>query len=102
MQLTRFEQAVLKKLREVPRGRVTTYGTLARAVGIPRAARAVGNTMNKNPDAPRVPCHRVVDSNGELGGYAGGINKKIKILKSEGVKVKDGKIKDFNLILYKF
>ena len=102
MSLTKFEIAVLEKLKKVPHGQVTTYGILAKAVGRPGAARAVGNAVNKNPWAPRVPCHRVVKSTGELGGFASGTRKKIGLLKKEGVMVKKGRIIDFNLILYKF
>ncbi|MDO8260488.1 MAG: MGMT family protein, partial [Candidatus Magasanikbacteria bacterium] len=83
--LSDFERSVLHELEKVPLGRVTTYQNLAKKVGKPKAARAVGNALNKNPWAPRVPCHRVVKSNGEIGGYAFGIEKKIGILKSEGV-----------------
>ncbi|MFH1290803.1 MAG: MGMT family protein [Nanoarchaeota archaeon] len=86
----KFNEKCYKVLRKVPRGKVTTYGALARAVGKPGAARAVGNAMNKNFHAPRVPCHRVVRSDGKVGGFATGTAKKIKMLKKEGVEVKDG------------
>jgi len=66
-------------LKTVPCGRVTTYGDLAKALGRSGASRAVGRAMNTNPNAPTVPCHRVVMSDGCLGGFAFGINKKIKI-----------------------
>ena len=102
MSLTDFEKAVLAKLKNVPCGNVTTYRLLAKAVGKPRAARAIGNAVNKNPWAPKAPCHRVVKSTGELGGFASGPKKKIELLKKEGVIVEKGRIKDFNLILYKF
>jgi methylated-DNA-[protein]-cysteine S-methyltransferase len=102
MSLTEFQNKVLMKLKEVPCGKVTTYGYLARAAGHPGAARAVGNAVNKNPWAPRVPCHRVVASGGGIGGFASGINNKIKLLKKEGVEVKKGRILGFNEILYKF
>ena len=92
MSLTEFETKVLTKLKNVPRGKVITYRDLARAVGKPRAARAVGNAVHKNPYAPQVPCHRVVKQNGELGGFASGPRKKIALLKKEGVIVKKGKI----------
>lgn len=101
-QLTSFEQLVLKKLTQVPRGKVTTYAELAWAVGRPGAARAVGNALNKNPHPVAVPCHRVVKSDGSLGGYALGIDKKIEILKREGVTVEKGRILDFSKVLWKF
>jgi methylated-DNA-[protein]-cysteine S-methyltransferase len=90
-----FALAVYAALKRVPRGRVTTYGDLARAAGKPGAARAVGNALHKNPYAPAVPCHRVVMSDGRLGGFAGGPKKKTALLKNEGVAVENGKIADF-------
>jgi len=97
-----FAQAVYSALKKVPQGRVTSYSALTNASGRPGAARAIGNALNKNPFAPQVPCHRVVKSNGEVGGFAHGTKKKIKLLKSEGIKIKNNKIIDFNLVLYKF
>ena len=101
-QITEFEKKVYKILKRVPRGNVTIYTELAKAVGRPRAMRAVGNALNKNPYAPEVPCHRVVKSCGSLGGFASGERKKAELLKKEGIKVVKGRIKNFNLILYKF
>ena len=71
----------------VPAGKVTTYGAIARRLGQPNGARAVGQAMNRNPYAPDVPCHRVVGSDGQLTGYAGGLPEKKRILKQEGVKI---------------
>lgn len=101
-----FREKVYEQLRKVPKGKVTTYKELAKAVGT-RAYRAVGMAMRTNPYAPEVPCHRVVKSNGELGGFMGKmkgeeIAKKIKLLKSEGVEVKDGRIVGFSQVLYRF
>jgi methylated-DNA-[protein]-cysteine S-methyltransferase len=70
-------------------------------VGRPQAHRAVGNAMNKNPFAPEVPCHRVVKSNGDLGGFGGGSRLKIKRLQEEGVKVSNNKIVNFQSVLFK-
>ena len=67
----------------------------------PLKHRAVGSAMNKNPFAPIVPCHRVVKSNGELGGFSGDINLKIKRLQEEGVKVSNNKIVNFQSVLFK-
>jgi len=75
----------------VPRGQVTTYAAVAEALGSPGAARAVGNAMRTNPDAPAVPCHRVVGSDGKLTGYAFGLDRKAALLRAEGVGVVDGK-----------
>lgn len=97
--LTEFEKQVLAELPKIPDGRVTTYARLAARVGRPRASRAVGNALNKNPDAPLVPCHRVVKSDGGIGGYEFGIDEKIKLLKKEGVIVKEGKVLNFLEIL---
>ena len=82
---TPFERAVMQKAREIPRGKVTTYAALASAVGKPRAARAVGNVMAKNPFPIVVPCHRVVRSDLRLGGYAYGSEVKRRLLREEGV-----------------
>jgi len=96
-----FNEQCYFVLRKVPRGKVTTYGEIARAVGNPRAARAVGNAMNKNPHAPRLPCHRVVGSDGKMIGFASGIDKKIKILRAEGVVVEKEKI-DLEKFFFRF
>ncbi|MBI4133428.1 MGMT family protein [Candidatus Uhrbacteria bacterium] len=87
-----FAQAVYRALRGVPRGNVTTYGALARAVGSPRAARAVGRALRENPTPSRVPCHRVVRADGLVGGYAWGTRRKISLLRGEGVKVEEGRV----------
>lgn len=87
-----FKEKVYQALRVVPAGRVTTYRLLAEAAGNPRASRAVGNILNKNPFAPEIPCHRVVRSDGSVGGYAKGKRAKIALLKKEKVIVKKGKI----------
>lgn len=87
----KFNEKCYKVLRKVPKGKVTTYKEIARALDS-KAYQAVGNAMNKNPYAPEVPCHRCVRSNGEVGGFASGTENKIKMLKREGVEVKDGKV----------
>ncbi len=93
---------VYKKLLEVPRGRVTTYAELAKAVGIENGSRAIGNIMNKNPNPVTVPCHRVVRSDGSVGGYAFGSTEKTQLLFSEGIKVRDGRIVDMDDMVYRF
>ncbi len=97
----KFNERCYEVLKKVPKGKVTTYAELAKAVGSPRAARAVGNAMNKNPYAPKVPCHRVVGSNGKMVGFASGIDKKIMLLKKEGVEIANRKV-DLSKFLYKF
>ena len=83
-----FKEKVYATLRQVPKGKVATYGQLAEMVGSPGAARAVGMCMRTNPDAPRTPCHRVVAANGKLTGYSaeGGVVKKKQMLLDEGVQ----------------
>ena len=99
--LTKFEQAVLATVRRIPKGRVVTYASLARAIGRPRAARAVGQALNKNPHLVTVPCHRVVRSDGMLGGYRQGARQKKKLLTGEGVSVTSSlKIKNFSNVEY--
>ena len=97
--LTDFQNLCYQTLEvKVPAGRVITYEGLAKLINYPKAHRAVGSAMNKNPFAPEVPCHRVVKSNGELGGFNSGTKAKIKRLKQEGVKVKNDKIVNFRNI----
>jgi len=86
-----FSERCYEILRKVPKGKVTTYKKIAAALGT-KAYRAVGNAMNRNPHAPHVPCHRVVCSDGRVGGFASGTRKKISMLKREGIKIVKGKI----------
>jgi len=79
-----FQRAVLELLGRVPYGSTTTYGALAAGAGRPRAARAVGMVMNRNPIPIVLPCHRVVGSTGKLVGYAGGLERKEQLLRLEG------------------
>jgi methylated-DNA-[protein]-cysteine S-methyltransferase len=79
-----FTRQVLTRLAKVPHGQVTTYGALAKAAGRPRAARAVGTVMNRNPIPIVLPCHRVVGANGALVGYGGGLDRKRLLLSLEG------------------
>ena len=82
--LTRFEQAVYRVVAAIPRGQTRSYGWVARRLGRPTAARAVGNALHRNPFAPRIPCHRVVAADSTLGGYAGGLARKRTLLRREG------------------
>ena len=99
--MTSFQSQCYEALKRVPSGTVISYSGLAEMVGRPKAHRAVGNAMNKNPFAPTVRCLRVVKSNGDLGGFSSGSRLKIKRLLKEGVKVVDNKIVDFESILFK-
>lgn len=85
-----FYRAVWKACAEIPKGEVRTYGWLARRIGRPNAARAVGQALGKNPFAPTVPCHRVVGADGRLTGYsgAGGVAQKKRMLLAEGARLR--------------
>ena len=100
-----FHRAVYEKLCDVPRGRITTYGDLAHALGT-NAYRAVGQALRRNPCAPHVPCHRVIASDGRIGGFNGAttgaqIARKIRLLAAEGVPVCDGRV-DLDRCRYRF
>jgi len=97
-----IDRKIYKKLLEVPEGKITTYSELAKAVGIKNGQRLVGNVMNKNPYPVIIPCHRVVKSDGEVGGYAYGKQVKIKMLINEGIKIKNDKILDWENTIYRF
>ncbi|MGI6547776.1 MAG: methylated-DNA--[protein]-cysteine S-methyltransferase [Bacillota bacterium] len=85
--LTAFQRSVLNVLRQVAFGQLTSYGELARAAGYPGAARAVGQVMANNPLPLVIPCHRVLRSDGSLGGFGGGPEMKQRLLRLEGVEV---------------
>lgn len=99
--MTPLQEKTYKLLKKVPRGRVTTYKALASALHT-KGYRAIGQFMKHNPYAPSVPCHRVVASDGRIGGYSGGVPKKIRMLKAEGVTTKKGRIVDFKDVLFLF
>jgi methylated-DNA-[protein]-cysteine S-methyltransferase len=96
-----FPQKVYNLTSLIPKGKVSTYKKIAQALKNPHAARAIGNALNKNPYTPKVPCHRVIKTNGEVGGFAKGTNRKIAMLRVEGVVVNKGKI-DLKKYLYEF
>jgi O-6-methylguanine DNA methyltransferase len=102
MRPTGFNNKVWAALKLIPSGRITTYKEIAKFLGRPSAARAVGNACHKNPDAPGTPCHRVVRSDGNPGGYARGVKKKTELLKREGVRVAKGKVAEFKKKIYRF
>lgn len=87
-----FSQTVYEYLKTIPRGKVVTYGMIARAIGRPRASRQVGNALHRNPAPVVVPCHRVVNREGRLApAFAfGGAEKQAELLRAEGVEVVDG------------
>jgi methylated-DNA-[protein]-cysteine S-methyltransferase len=93
---------VYKKLTEVPEGMVTSYSELAKAVGLKNGQRVIGQIMKKNPYPVIIPCHRVVKSDGKIGGFFYGDKIKTNMLKKEGIKIQDGKILDWEKKFYKF
>jgi len=88
-----FTSKVLECVRNIPRGRVASYGAIALLAGSPGAARAVGTIMKNNKDK-NVPCHRVVCTDGRIGGYNGNLGVKIDLLKSEGVEIENDRVKE--------
>ena len=86
MQGTKFQLKVWNFLKSIPKGKTKTYKEVAIAINMPKSARAVANACAKNPYAPQIPCHRVIRSDGKLGGYSGsgGTKTKKKLLKNEG------------------
>ena len=87
---TKFQTKVWKYLKKIPKGKVKTYLEVAKAIGKPKAYRAVANAVGKNPFPPKIPCHRVIRSDGSLGGYSGrgGTKQKRRLLELEGVFLK--------------
>ena len=86
---TKFQIKVWEFLKTIPKGKVTTYSKVAEAIGYPKAVRAVANAIGNNPNPIIIPCHRVVRSDGTIGGYSGigGINKKKYLLRKENIKL---------------
>ena len=86
---TAFQLKVWAYLKKIPRGTVVTYSAVAKGVGKPLAVSAVANAIGKNPYAPKIPCHRVIRSDGSLGGYSGkgGLKTKRFLLKKEGIRL---------------
>ena len=98
----KVEEKIYRKLLEVPSGYVTTYGELAKAINLKNGQRAIGQIMKKNPFPVIIPCHRVVKSDGTVGGYAYGTEIKKNMLSNEGLKINDNKILDFKKNLFQF
>ena len=101
-----FDERVWKLMERIPRGNITTYGQIARKLNT-KAYRAVGNACRKNPYAPRVPCHRVVRSDGTIGGFGGKtsgktVEEKTLLLREENVEVRNGRVVDFEKVLFRF
>jgi len=90
--MTLFQKEVYDTLKKIPKGKVSTYKDIAKIIQNPKAVRAVGTVLAKNPHLISIPCHRVVKSTGEIGMYASGTAKKIQLLKKEGVKIINNKV----------
>jgi methylated-DNA-[protein]-cysteine S-methyltransferase len=87
-----FQKKVYKVVQKIPRGNFLTYKQVAERAGSPKAWRAVGNILNKNPDPKTIPCYRVIKSDRKTGGYRKGIKNKIALLRKEGLKIEKGKV----------
>lgn len=97
---TEFERNVLVATFKIPKGKVSTYKRVAEKIGKPRAYRAVGNALHKNPLFPIVPCHRVVKSDGSFGGEKKAAEGRRKHLEQEGIPIENGRVKISDKILY--
>ena len=102
LSLSSFQEKVYEAVSRIPKGRVSTYKEVAKALGI-NSPRAVGQALKSNPYSPRVPCHRVVMSDGSIGGFKGSADdtaqkQKIRLLRMEGITIIGGKVADFEKI----
>lgn len=88
----RFKDKVYQVVKQIPRGRVLSYKQVANLAGRPSAWRAVGNILKKNQSLEKIPCYRVIKSDGKIGGYVKGTNKKISLLQGEGLAIKNRRI----------
>ncbi len=98
---TDFENKVFSAVKKIPRGKVSTYSIVAKAIGHQKAYRALGNALNKNANSD-VPCHRVVRHDGAVGGFAHGTKKKILLLEAEGISIANAKVKNLENVLFRF
>ncbi len=95
-----FSKKVYELVGQIPKGKVITYREIALFLGNVKCARAVGNILNKNADLKNIPCYKVVHSDGRIGGYKLGKEKKIELLKKDGIEIKNGKVVDFGKVLF--
>ncbi len=101
----KFAQKVYNLLEKIPEGRITTYKVIGKKLNT-EAYQAIGQILKQNPNAPKTPCHRVVSSDGSVGGYKGektgeAVEEKIKLLENEGIKIEDEKVKNFEKVLWR-
>jgi methylated-DNA-[protein]-cysteine S-methyltransferase len=99
--MSKFQVRVLELVSKIPRGKVTTYKEIARALGSPNACRAVGNALARNPRPLKIPCHRVMRSDGKIGGYRFGSGRKARLLAKEGIKIEGEKV-NLKKYIFKF
>ena len=97
-----IEEKIYKKLLTVPHGKITTYNELSKSIGLENGQRLVGQIMKKNPLPAIIPCHRVIKSNGDIGGYLFGIDIKKNMLTKEGICIKNDKIENFEKSFFRF
>ena len=95
-----FNEKIYNLCKKIPQGKISTYKILASKLNT-KAYRAIGQALNKNP-YKSVPCHRVIGSNTNLVGFATGLKNKARLLRKEGIKIKNNKVLDFNEVLYRF
>ena len=96
-----FNNRCYQLVSQIPKGKVSTYKGIANTLNT-KAYRAVGNAMSNSPNLIITPCHRVIKTDGSVGGYALGITKKISLLKNEGIAIQKGKVLDFEQYIYTF
>ena len=97
-----MEKKIYKKLLTVPHGKITTYNELSKSIGLENGQRLVGQIMKKNPFPVIIPCHRVIKSNGDIGGYLFGIDMKKNMLRKEGICIIKNKIDNFKDVFFTF
>lgn len=98
----KYENEIFRLLRKIPKGKVTTYSEIAKALGNPKLARHVGNVLNRNGRPDEIPCFKVVESNGRAGGYSLGAREKTRRLQLEGIKIENGKVKNLQKQMHRF
>jgi len=84
---TKFQQKVFRVVSTIPQGKTRSYAWVAKKIGHPQAYRAVGSALNKNPYVGKVPCHRVIKSDGTIGGFSKGLTAKKRLLQKEGIRI---------------
>jgi O-6-methylguanine DNA methyltransferase len=99
--MKKLDKKVFELVMKIPKGNVTTYGEIAKALGKPKAYRVVGQILRKNKDIDRIPCFKVIRSDGSLGGYVLGKKEKIKRLRRDGIEIKNRKV-DLKKYIFRF